>query len=886
VSDVSIWNELKRLGTYFCLDTETAMAPQCFQPRQARLIQFHNDTTSLYFDLLAFGDDEWAELGAFLEDPVLEIYGQNLLFDYRVLYANGIRLRGTLFDTMVASNLIHNGRAKMSHSLAEIARRELGKVVDKSLQAGGGATSWMEGELTEARIAYAMGDVITTWECAHVLHEQIEAQGLSDVYALECALIPAVAQMEHHGMYLDPDAISETVEHYSCESQMAKLCFLETLDGRLQDAGAPALPKDDDGTFNTRTKDSGSIRLGTKRFAGFNLNSSSQVLAYWKFLGIEPVDDAKKPTTDRKVLARFQSDELVRMFLHYKRVEKRKGMAQKLTEHCDEDGRIRARFMPLATGTGRFSCVAGNTILITSRGDFRFDEYIPEEGDLVLTHKGRWMPVLRKIYRGAEPMYRVTTEAGSSLVCTSEHKLRTPSGWAQVSSLTPGDYVEYFEELDQQRGQYQSHAGTIQGRGQTFDEGASSGARYYLPQRQACASKPLVKGGVSRREGLALLEVEKGSTESDERQEWFPTPQLQRLSARSAGLFDRAGRERWSGFAAQASNGPSSWAYPIAPEFSRTSHRWQFHEQRLGQLGLGDSKWSQCLAPSETRVVSIDFVGAMGVWDIEVMGDHSYATYGFLNHNCSSPNLQQIPRDPQFRCAFRAPEGRRLVQADYAAMELRVAAAIANERAMIDAFNAGADIHTRTAALMFNLSEAEIKERKELRQQAKAVNFGALYGSSARGVQQYFATLGMFISEKQARELLQLWHAAYPAFGKWHQLCQAKAMKGDPVRTIIGRRRLLFGDENRLTVQANNVVQGTSADITKAALIAIHRALPAMAFLVATVHDEILVECEEADAEGIAEMVIREMEEAAVPMLGKGIRIKAEGGVLTSWGDK
>lgn len=608
MSDVSIWNELKRLGTYFCLDTETAMAPQCFQPRQARLIQFHNDTTSLYFDLLAFGDDEWAELGAFLEDPVLEIYGQNLLFDYRVLYANGIRLRGTLFDTMVASNLIHNGRAKMSHSLAEIARRELGKVVDKSLQAGGGATSWMEGELTEARIAYAMGDVITTWECAHVLHEQIEAQGLSDVYALECALIPAVAQMEHHGMYLDPDAISETVEHYSCESQMAKLCFLETLDGRLQDAGAPALPKDDDGTFNTRTKDSGSIRLGTKRFAGFNLNSSSQVLAYWKFLGIEPVDDAKKPTTDRKVLARFQSDELVRMFLHYKRVEKRKGMAQKLTEHCDDDGRIRARFMPLATGTGRFSS--------------------------------------------------------------------------------------------------------------------------------------------------------------------------------------------------------------------------------------------------------------------------------------SSPNLQQVPRDPQFRCAFRAPEGRRLVQADYAAMELRVAAAIANERAMIDAFNAGADIHTRTAALMFNLTEAEIKERKELRQQAKAVNFGALYGSSARGVQQYFATLGMFISEKQARELLQLWHAAYPAFGKWHQLCQAKAMKGDPVRTIIGRRRLLFGDENRLTVQANNVVQGTSADITKAALIAIHRALPAKAFLVATVHDEILVECEEAHAEGIAEMVIREMEEAAVPMLGKGIRIKAEGGVLTSWGDK
>lgn len=605
---MSITSELKRLGTCFCLDTETAMAPLCFQPRQARLIQFHNDDASLYYDLLAFGDAEWEELGSVLADPALEIYGQNLAFDYRVLYANGVKLGGQLFDTMVASNLLYNGHAKMSHSLAEIAKREIGRTVDKTLQAGGGASSWMEGELTPERLAYAMGDVIVTWECAQVLHEKVCAQGLYDVYQLECALIPAVAQMEHHGMYLDPEAISETVEHYSSESESAKLCFLETLDGRLQDAGAPALPKNEDGTFNTRTKDSGSIRLGTKQYAGFNLNSAAQVLAYWKYLGIEPVDDAKKPSTDKKVLARFQSDELVRMFLHYKRVEKRKGMAQKLTEHCEADGRIRARFMPLATGTGRFSS--------------------------------------------------------------------------------------------------------------------------------------------------------------------------------------------------------------------------------------------------------------------------------------SSPNLQQVPRDPEFRCAFKAPAGRRIVQADYAAMELRVAAAIAKERAMIDAFNAGADIHTRTAALMFGLSEAEIKERKELRQQAKAVNFGALYGSSARGVQQYFATLGMFISEKQARELLTLWHKAYPAFGEWHKVCQARAVAGEPVRTIIGRRRKLFGEENRLTVQANNQVQGTSADITKAALIAIHRQLPPSAFLIATVHDEILVECDEDGAERVAAMVIREMEEAAVPMLGTGIRIKAEGGVLTSWGDK
>lgn len=602
VTPADLPKALARLGTSFCLDTETALAPLCFQPRQARLLQFHNDDVSFWCDLLTFGDEDWDLLGDFLRRTDLEVYGQNLLFDYRVLYANGIELGGELYDTLVASNLLHNGKANVKHNLAAIAKRELGLTLDKSLQ----AQDWMNAQLNDEDIGYAMEDVRVTWDAAHKMHEAVYAQGLYDVYRLECGLIPAVVSMEHHGMPLDGEAIDATIGYYTDEATSAKQCFLETLDGRLQDAGAPALPKDEDGSFNTRVKETGSIRLGTKRYAGFNINSSQQVLAWWKYLGIEPVDDAKKASTDKKVLARFQSDELVRMFLHYKRVEKRLGMAQKLVEHCDEDGRIRARFMPLATGTGRFSS--------------------------------------------------------------------------------------------------------------------------------------------------------------------------------------------------------------------------------------------------------------------------------------SSPNLQQVPRDPEFRCAFRPAEGRVLVQADYAAMELRVAAAIAGEERMIEAFNAGADIHTRTAALMFGCEERDVA--KDQRQQAKAVNFGALYGSSARGVQNYFAALAMFITEAKARELLKLWHSAYPAFGKWHETCQKRAMAGASVRTVIGRRRQLFGDENRLTVQANNEVQGTSADIMKAALIEIHAQLPAKAHLIACVHDEVIVECDTVDGDSVLAIVLREMEAAAVPMLGTGIRIKAEGGVLGSWGDK
>ena len=600
------FSPLQLLGTRFCLDTETALVPLCFKPRQVRLIQFHSDAAECCFDATPFEDADWQELARFFARTDLEIYGQSLNFDVRVLAANGVFIRGRLFDTYVASNLLYNGHAKMSHSLAEIAKRELGRTVDKTLQATGGATSWMEGPLTPERLQYAMGDVRITWEAAHVLHEKIAAQGLSAAYELECAIIPAVAQMEQAGIFLDGEAISETIEHYSAEADASRQCYLETLDGRLQDAGVPGLPREADGSFNTRTKSSGSVRLGTKVLAGFNINSAQQNLSYWKPLSIEPVDDAKKPTTDRKILAKYQSDEIVRMFLYYKRVEKRLGMAQKLTEHQDEDGRIRARFMPLTTGTGRFSS--------------------------------------------------------------------------------------------------------------------------------------------------------------------------------------------------------------------------------------------------------------------------------------SGPNLQQVPRDPEFRCAFRAPAGRVLVQADYSAMELRVAAAIAYEEAMLDAFNAGADIHTRSAALMFGVEEQAVTKLQ--RQQAKALNFGALYGSGAKGVQQYFAAIGMFIGERQARELLQQWHQAYPAFGRWHRDCQRLADAGEPVRTRIGRRRKLFGTDNRLTTQANSVVQGTSADIMKAALVEIHRQLPPKAMLLATIHDEFLIECDEVDGEAVLALTLREMEQAAVPILGTVIRITAEGAVLQSWGDK
>jgi DNA polymerase-1 len=252
--------------------------------------------------------------------------------------------------------------------------------------------------------------------------------------------------------------------------------------------------------------------------------------------------------------------------------------------------------------------------------------------------------------------------------------------------------------------------------------------------------------------------------------------------------------------------------------------------------------------------------------------------------SCANPNLQQVPRDAEFRNAFCAPEGRVIVQADYSAMELRYLAAVVKSAPMLEAFNSGADLHTRTAALMYGITDAEVE--KAQRTAAKACNFGLAFASAAKGLQSYFATLGLYISEKEARQFHKMWHEAYPEVGLWHRQCQRFVDQGVPVRTAIGRRRELYGEENRVQVFANNTIQGGCADIMKAALVSIYRALPASAKLVATVHDEVLCECPEDVAEEVLGIVVGEMQDAAIPVIGDVVWMKAEGGIVRSWGEK
>ncbi|NQX02025.1 hypothetical protein HQ447_15310, partial [bacterium] len=192
------------------------------------------------------------------------------------------------------------------------------------------------------------------------------------------------------------------------------------------------------------------------------------------------------------------------------------------------------------------------------------------------------------------------------------------------------------------------------------------------------------------------------------------------------------------------------------------------------------------------------------------------------------PNLQNIGRG-EIREAFTAPQGKRLIVADYSQIELRAAAAIAGEAKMIDAYKAGADLHKLTAATV--LGKPEIEVTKPDRQLAKAVNFGLIYGQSAPGLVRYAATsYGVTMDEDEATRIRQAFFKTYSRLRQWHGTSHNQAAAGiTEVRTRTGRRRLIpstASDWERFTAIVNTPVQGGTADGMKHALVLIEQRLP------------------------------------------------------------
>ena len=248
----------------------------------------------------------------------------------------------------------------------------------------------------------------------------------------------------------------------------------------------------------------------------------------------------------------------------------------------------------------------------------------------------------------------------------------------------------------------------------------------------------------------------------------------------------------------------------------------------------------------------------------------------------TDPNLQNIPvREDigrQIRKAFIAPKGRVLLAADYSQIELRLMAHFSQDDALVDAFNHGQDVHRRTAAEVLGIALDDVTSNQ--RRQAKAVNFGLLYGMSEFGL-----TRQLGFSREESRSYIGKYFQRYPGVLDYMERTRQVAREQGFVETILGRR-LYTPDimaSNKMVKQGaeraaiNAPLQGSAADIIKMAMIAVEKILPKdQAKMLLQVHDELVFEVDEAIADDLAVKLAEVMQSVlkiSVPLVvevGKG----------------
>lgn len=268
--------------------------------------------------------------------------------------------------------------------------------------------------------------------------------------------------------------------------------------------------------------------------------------------------------------------------------------------------------------------------------------------------------------------------------------------------------------------------------------------------------------------------------------------------------------------------------------------------------------------------------------------NQAVAVTGRLSSN--NPNLQNIPirtdRGREIRKAFIPRDSDHvLVSADYSQIELRIVAAISGDERMIQAFKDEKDIHTATAANVYGIAESDVD--KTMRRNAKAVNFGIIYGQSAFGLAE---NLG--ISRTEAKTIIDSYFVQFEGIKKYMNSTIAFAHDHSYVQTIAGRKRWLpdihssnqvvrgYAERNAI----NMPIQGTAADMIKLAMIAVHKAIKTSGLntkMILQVHDELVFDVPKKELDIVRPLIIREMENAME--LPNGVPIKAECGMGDNW---
>ena len=220
-------------------------------------------------------------------------------------------------------------------------------------------------------------------------------------------------------------------------------------------------------------------------------------------------------------------------------------------------------------------------------------------------------------------------------------------------------------------------------------------------------------------------------------------------------------------------------------------------------------------------VTSVKSAGIHHVYDLEIEEYHNFIANGICVHNCSSPNLQNVPKDNRIRNMVIPRKGYKLLLCDLSQIELRILAQLANDTNMIRAFESGYDFHTYTACSMFNISidkfdKKNSAEHASSRDAAKTINFGIIYGQGASALAE-----SLKISLQKAEAFMHQFFGSYPKVPEWISYIRSFAYQYGYVETLYGRRRYLpniYSSINSIRAEAermasNTPIQGSSSDV-------------------------------------------------------------------------
>lgn len=365
---------------------------------RVRLIQIASADYALIIDLNGWRRNEdrqvdWRQQGLcqvkeLLESSKLKVL-QNAAFDLNFLRGEGLVLNGLIFDTMIAAKIINNGTG-IKNDLGSIVQRVLKVDLPKELQ----KANWA-GEITDEMLKYAARDAICLPRLAPELQAALQGSKIKDgftlfdLFKLEMRVLRGIATMQWHGFGFDTEAALGLKEELITRSEALKQAFLENLDARLRarhpEDESQWLPRDPDGSFNTREKDSGSIRLKTKKYAGFNPRSKKQMAEKFQAAGILlPPNEKGLPSLDQNLLAFIRKEyDLVDQYMTWSTSATTVSDIEKLLKSVGPDGRIHCNYRQMGTETGRLSAAEPNLQQVNRSAEFR-SKFVAAPGFLLL----------------------------------------------------------------------------------------------------------------------------------------------------------------------------------------------------------------------------------------------------------------------------------------------------------------------------------------------------------------------------------------------------------------------------------------------------------------------------------------------------------------------